>query len=502
MPREIKPSRILIVEDEGIVASDIAKCLEGFGFEVSGIAASAEDAMAAVAFKNPDLVLIHITIEGPVDGIQAAHEIHKLYELPIIFLTAHGDRDTIERAKAIAPFAFLPKPFKPNELKNAIEIALRRSQADKELRERERFFAIAMDSIGDSVLTADRDGKIRFMNHAAELLTGWRHEQASERTVAEVVNVVEHFAGDRERFRVLLDFSPAPIGNPSSQDYCIHRPHDGFRWLRARAASMDASGSGSIRVLVMEDITDKRETEIELRQANHDLEQFAYSASHDLQEPIRNIAIYSQLISRSYSQMLDTDGREFLNYVTDGAKRMEQLVKDLLAYTQAAQAPLENHPESDAAAALADALSNLFEPINETLAQITYDTLPKLPVRTSELQQLFQNLIGNALKYRNRQEPPRIHIAVARDLDRWIFSVEDNGIGIAPEHKDIVFGVFKRLHTASRYPGTGIGLAICQKIVARHSGRIWVESEVGKGSTFFFSLPRSMEMSFAAAVPG
>lgn len=225
-----------------------------------------------------------------------------------------------------------------------------------------------------------------------------------------------------------------------------------------------------------------------LTRVNADLEQFAYSASHDLQEPIRNVAIYSDILSMRYSGVLDDSGIEFLGNVKAAAVRMQTLVSDLLSYTQAASITDEDPEPGEAEAALLAALANLTAAINRASASITYDPLPAVCVREVHLQQIFQNLIGNAIKYR-REEPLRIHVSAERKDGHWLFSVKDNGIGIGPEYTAQIFGLFKRLHTNKKYPGTGIGLAICQRIAERYGGRIWVESELGKGSVFFFTVP-------------
>ena len=236
-----------------------------------------------------------------------------------------------------------------------------------------------------------------------------------------------------------------------------------------------------------------RQYEIRRRQetlvrVNADLEQFAYSASHDLQEPIRNISIYSELLSRRYGGLLDEKGREYLTYVNAGARRMEMLVRDLLAYTKAGSTTDELPEPVEAENALRAALLNLSEAIRQNDAQVTYGALPEVRMREVHLQQLFQNLIGNAIKYRS-ERTPQISISAQTIDGRWLFQVRDNGIGLDPEYREQIFGLFKRLHNNDEYTGTGIGLAICQRIVNRYRGRIWVESEPGNGSSFFFSAP-------------
>jgi PAS domain S-box-containing protein len=226
----------------------------------------------------------------------------------------------------------------------------------------------------------------------------------------------------------------------------------------------------------------------ELRRANEDLEQFAYSASHDLQEPLRMVAIYSQLLQTRYASRLDGAAQEYLGYAVAGAKRMELLVKDLLSYTQAVTIRDEDVTPVDASIVLKGALENLQSAVNETGARIECSAMPILFVQEIHLLQLFHNLIGNAIKYHGEARPV-IKISAERQNNVWRLCVRDNGIGINPEYAELVFGIFKRLHNSAEYQGTGIGLAICQRIVERYGGRIWVESEEGRGAAFFFTLP-------------
>jgi signal transduction histidine kinase len=228
----------------------------------------------------------------------------------------------------------------------------------------------------------------------------------------------------------------------------------------------------------------------ELARSNAQLQEFAYVASHDLKEPLRVISGFAQLLAENYAGKLDKDAYEFIGYMVDGASRMQTLINDLLEYSKVSTQgkPLEPVHSSDA---LKQAIYNLQVAIRETEAQVTYDDLPRINGDANQLTQLFQNLISNAIKFRRKDERPRIHISASLEEggDRWVVSVTDNGIGIAPEHRERIFDMFRRIHGRGNYPGTGIGLAVCSKIVERHGGRIWVESEPGKGSTFSFSLP-------------
>ncbi len=227
-----------------------------------------------------------------------------------------------------------------------------------------------------------------------------------------------------------------------------------------------------------------------LRQANSDLEQFAFSASHDLQEPLRMVATFSQLLQVKYAGKLDEQADTIIEHCVEGASRMGRMIRDLLEYTRAASISASQPEMVSLEEALDEALGNLQASIDESKAIVTHDPLPALAAEPVHLQQIFQNLVSNAIKYRGHQTP-RIHIGALREGDAWRFSVEDNGIGIEPRYKDQVFGLFKRLHSGSRYSGTGLGLAICKKLVERYHGRIWVESQPGSGSTFFFTLAPS-----------
>lgn len=232
---------------------------------------------------------------------------------------------------------------------------------------------------------------------------------------------------------------------------------------------------------------DHRQSEEDLARSNRDLEQFAYVASHDLQEPLRMVATYAQLLAERYQGKLDDNADKYIHYAVDGALRMQKLVQDLLAFSRVGRqgAAFES---TDCNAVLQVALKNLEAAIKENGAIVEHTQLPVVVADSSQLGQVFQNLIGNAIKFRGAA-PPVIRVSAELIGKEWVFSVADNGIGIAAEHAESVFVVFRRLHTRAEYPGNGIGLSICKKIIEQHGGRIWIESQVGHGSTFRFALP-------------
>ncbi|MEA3193049.1 MAG: hypothetical protein QOD26_1382 [Betaproteobacteria bacterium] len=305
----------------------------------------------------------------------------------------------------------------------------------------------------------------------------------------------------------------APALNLTEEDWAKHRAqlerHEPFRNFEMQRPA-EAGGSRWVSLAgeplfdeaghfagyrgVGTDITDRKQAEIALREAheelkrsNSELEQFAYVASHDLQEPLRMVSSYTQLLVRRFGERFDGDSREFMGYIVDGAARMKQLIEDLLAYSRVGTHG-KAFREVEVEVPLRRAVTNLRAAIEEASAAVTWDPLPTVMADELQLAQLFQNLIGNALKFRSASVP-RIHVfVVKRDAD-WHFMVRDNGIGIEAQYFERIFMVFQRLHNKADYPGTGIGLAICKKVVERHGGDIWVESRPGEGSAFHFNLP-------------
>ena len=263
-------------------------------------------------------------------------------------------------------------------------------------------------------------------------------------------------------------------------------------WLEVSADPLIINGKQHV-VLTLSNITERKQAEEqlhtmadELARSNHDLEQFAYAASHDMQEPLRMVKFYVQLLAKRYRGKLDADADEFINFSIDGSTHMQQLIDGLLEYSRVGRGKLKLDP-TDCNLIVQHALANLKVAIEESKAQIICDQLPTVNAESTQLTQLFQNLIGNAIKFRGEQ-PPQVRISASSVNGQWQFSVSDNGIGIDEQFKERIFIIFQRLHTREKYPGAGIGLAVCKKIVELHGGRIWLESELRKGTTFFFTI--------------
>jgi PAS domain S-box-containing protein len=370
------------------------------------------------------------------------------------------------------------------ELARAFE-SLKRSEVA--LRESEERYRTLVSVLTDVPWSTNSDGEFVSAQPAWTAYTGQTWEEYRGFGWLDAVH-----PEDRSRIRESWAQARATGTLFRSHGRLWHWARQAYRYYEAKAIPLHNS-EGTVREWVgtCTDVEERKRAEEELRRANADLEQFAYSASHDLQEPIRNISIYGEIIGKRYASALDATGLEYLGFITSGAKRMEALVRDMLAYTQVAS--VHGQPsgteEVSTSMALNRALENLSSAIAEANAEISTNELPSLKMSEVQIEQLFQNLIGNAIKYRKDGEAPRIRIEAQPHESYWQFSIADNGIGIEPEFQQKVFGLFRRLHSKEKYSGTGIGLAICQKIVERNGGRIWVESGgVGMGSTFHFTI--------------
>lgn len=362
----------------------------------------------------------------------------------------------------------------------------------KEMASKETLLRTLLRSVADAIWLKDVDGVYLFCNPAMESFVGLPE--------AAIVGRRDHdlSAPEIADFFVRIDREVMATETPRTDETWFTVAADGRRVLceATKTPMRDADGK-IIGVLgISHDITERhqaaeklREAMAELARSNEELAQFAYVASHDLQEPLRMISSYTQLLAKRYKGRLDADADEFIAYAVDGANRMQRLITDLLAYSRVGTRGKKLEP-TDFAAALESALINLKVAIEESGAVVTHDPLPTLRADKSQITQLFQNLIANAVKFHGA-EPPCVHVsAKLQDPEgkEWLFSVRDNGIGIEPQYSERIFAVFHRLHTREEYPGTGIGLAICKKTVERHGGRIWVESALGAGTTFHFTI--------------
>lgn len=379
----------------------------------------------------------------------------------------------------------------------------------RQLHERDKLFRLITEKAADMIAVVDADGRRVYNSPSYERILGYSPKQLEATSAFEQVH-------PEDRAKVIQAADEAIHNGVGRRVEYRMRHHDGtWRYLESSASTILTDGGAVDKlVIVNRDITDRKHAELaleehqshleelvatrtaelaskveELGRSNKDLEQFAYVASHDLQEPLRMVASYTQLLARRYHGKLDSDADEFIGFAVDGATRMHQLIEDLLSYSRLTTMgkPLTLTRMENA---FSTAVRNLQRSINDSNAAVQAGPLPEIIADAGQLSLLFQNLIGNAIKYRCERSP-EIQVDARLQGREWQFSVQDNGIGIEPQYFERIFQMFQRLHSRKDYPGTGIGLAICKKIVERHGGRIWVESRLGEGSTFFFTIPQA-----------
>ncbi len=369
-----------------------------------------------------------------------------------------------------------------------------RKAAEVHLAQMEDRYRGLLEAAPDAMVVVNTTGEIVLLNVQAEKQFGYRRDELLGQPVTNIIpeGFAERLIADD--LRSAEDALAQQIGTGIE---LIAQRKDGSAFPIEIMLSPLRSAEGTLVTAAIRDISVRKKAAAdllqkvqELNRSNEELGQFAYIASHDLQEPLRMVASYTQLLSRRYKGKLDADADEFIAYAVDGASRMQRLIQDLLAFSRVGSKgkKLQNTSSEDA---LKIALANLREAIDESGALVTHDPLPMVMADEIQLTQLFQNLVGNAIKYHD-DKVPNVHITAARNEGpQWLFSVQDDGLGIDAQYFDKIFGMFQRLHKRDEFAGTGIGLAICKKIVERHGGNISVESQPGRGSTFHFSLDES-----------
>lgn len=474
----MEAKKILIVEDENIVARDIEHSLNELGYQVPAIASCGEEAVEKAGLTAPDLILMDIMLKGDIDGISAVQAMRDRMDVPVVYLTACADRDTLDRAKATEPFGYLLKPFEEKELQTAVEMALYRHDMEKKLKENKDWFALTLQCMGQGVIVTNKEGKITLMNPIAESLTGWKHEEAmgkewdeilqleDEQTREKVPSILNELMKGRSAVLISKDGREIPIVEKTG---LLHEGQlqSGF-------------------VISFLDITDRKLSE-KLK------DEFVSTVSHELRTPM-------MIIRESISQVLDglhgeTNDKQknFLSLSLRGIDRLSRIVNALLDMSKIEAGQMEFKREQIHFNRLVNEVAASFSiPAKQRGLEIR-QKLPKgkipIYVDRDKISQLLTNLIGNALKFTDKGW---IEISVTALPDVMQCSVKDTGIGISQDALPKVFNKFQQFDAPvdPSDKGTGLGLAICKGIVELHHGTIGIESELGKGTTFTFTLPQ------------
>jgi PAS domain S-box-containing protein len=486
--------KVLIVEDEQILAMDVRAQLSELGYDVVGIASTGKEALRLAEERRPDLVLMDIQLRGAIDGIAAAGEIRQQWQTPVVFMTAFAGEETLSRAKLSGPYGYLPKPFEAKHLNAAVTIALEQHRMIREAFQEHGWLRTLLASMSDGVIATDLQGRVKFLNPVAEKLIGWSLAEALDRPIEEVYVLRQEDGTPLERcqLRRVLAGQRAV----ARERFLLISRTNMILFVDDSAAPIhDAQGTMTGAVTVITDVTEREHSErerqrlqAELERSNDELSRFSYSLSHDLQAPASSIAALGELLKQGKEGELTAGQLQILEMMTQSARGMQRLVSSMLNYAQIGHGEIcfEPVPVDEVVQAVRVRLSDA---IGNSGAQIEYESLPVIQADRTQMEQVFQNLLSNAIHYRKPGTTPRIFISAEEIGEGWAFAVADNGQGIPAEWLSRIFEPLKRLHGRD-VPGTGLGLALCQRIIERHGGRVWAESAgSGNGTTVRFVLP-------------
>jgi PAS domain S-box-containing protein len=487
--------RVLHVEDNELDAELVAEALRRGGFSVSvAVVQAAAEFEQQLRSQRPDVVIADYNLPQ-WKGMEALDVLRRQgLDIPLILVSgALGDVTAVECIKAGATDYVLKDGLV--RLPEAVRRALREKHLREQHRRSEELFRRAVESSPSGIVMVDELCKILLVNTETERLFGYGRDQLVGQPVEMLVPGRFHKVYSEQR----ATYHRAPAKRVLGERGELYaRRQDGSEFpVEIGLNPIETTSSGTQTLISVVDITARKQAESaaleytrELQRSNAELEQFAYIASHDLQEPLRMVASYTELLAERYRGKLDERADKYIGYAVDGARRMQRLIHDLLAYARVSSQAKPLQP-TDTAVLLASVVAMMSKTIENSKAEVVSENMPTVSADELQLGQVFQNLLGNALKFRG-ERAPRIQFQAEsiENGNMWRFSVADNGIGIDKENGGRLFQMFQRLHTREEYEGTGIGLAISKRIVERHAGRIWFDSAPGQGTTFYFTLPR------------
>jgi len=478
---------IMVIEDESIIARDIESILKNYGYNVAGPYSKAEDAILALNHVQPDLILMDIVLKGDIDGIEAAIIIKEKISVPIIYLTAYADDITIGRIKNTDPYGYFLKPFEEKELHSWIETTLYKFNKEEKLKKNEKWLKSVIRSFDKAVITVNEAGVIKTVNNNAEKLTGFKEDEISGKHFDNSIKIFKENKNTGEYLSEGIIKTGVPVTDNNRSLLFRNKIKIPISYVISPVVQ-DECTIGYIITITEKDSgnTDKeliRELNEKLEISKKEIKQLAYVASHDLQEPLRMIASYVQLLQKRYKGKIDDGADEFISFAVEGVNRMKTLLNDLLVYSRLNTVPAV-FEITDFSVIVKQAIKSIQNEFPGKHFVVNYSALPTLKADSSQMRQLFHNLLSNAVKF-NDKDKAAIDISYKNENGSYEFKISDNGIGMDSEYYTRIFEVFQRLHHYNEYPGTGIGLAICKKIAENHNGSIRVESIPNKGSIFY-----------------
>lgn len=501
-------TQVLIVEDSPTQAQMLNISLRRLNIGAERVGTLSD---ALVRLNRPDFDVILLDLSLPdSSGLNAFQKLHaQNRSMPIVVLTGLDDQTiALQAVKEGAQDYLIKGRASEDSIVRCLRYAVERARSELALIESEKRTRLIIENSLDAFMAVDESGIIIDWNRQAEKLFGYTRQEILGKYAGELIRPGSFRRNVVPDFKQLINDKKRDILNRRTQGYALAK--NGREFIIEFGIFAVKDGSRETYCGFINDITERKEFERKRRQINQELEQrveertadlmrsneelhqFAKIASHDLQEPLRAVQGFANLLASRYKDKLDNDANDFIDFILDGTARMQQLIQGVLAHSSI-QSSGEQIALNSVTSVLEEVLANLSQSIAENAATITMGDLPSVLVERPQLIQLFQNLISNSLKYTDGQ-PPKITIAAELHVDQWLFSVQDNGIGIDSKYAEKIFDMFARLHGRTKYEGTGMGLAICKKIVTAHGGKIWMESEPGQGSIFFFTLPAQAKL--------